>query len=213
MLYLGGGRSELRPGATPEGRTERPYIFYPANAYPHKNHPLLVRAFRQFKEQHPEQTAQLVMTGQRQPHLDEELARCRPEHGIFHLGFVSAEELDRLYRDCRAVFFPSLFEGFGIPIIEGMSYGKPIFCHRLPVFEELVGEKVRYFEATSEAPIITTLERIFDRDADLSVDLGAYEQVLRGLNWDNYGNTSSASSSELAAESTSEQSDSLQRAA
>lgn len=216
VLYLGGGRSELRPDAAPEGRTERPYLFYPANAYPHKNHVRLVRAFREFKEKHPEETAQLVMTGQRQPHLDEELSRCRPEHGIFHLGFVSSEELDRLYRDCRAVFFPSLFEGFGIPIIEGMSYGKPIFCHRLPVFEELVGEKVRYFDAGSEASIVPVLEKIFDREADLSVDLGAYTKVLKGLNWDSYGEHLWHEFQELAAESAtagSLQQDSLRRAA
>ena len=49
-------------------------------------------------------------------------------------------------RNCTALFYPSLFEGFGIPILEGISMQKPVFCSDLPVFREIVGDAVNYFD-------------------------------------------------------------------
>ncbi len=121
------------------------------------------------------------MTGQVYPHLAQELQDTDADIGIEHLGFVSTERKDELFRNCSAIVFPSLFEGFGIPIIEAMSYGKPVLCHRLPVFEELVGDAVTYFDGTSEEGILAGLENI-----PVAVDLNRYREIIGKLTWDRF---------------------------
>jgi glycosyltransferase involved in cell wall biosynthesis len=56
---------------------------------------------------------------------------------VIHLGFVSAELLDRIYAGAEAVVFPTRFEGFGLPVLEAVERRKKIVVSRLPIFDEL----------------------------------------------------------------------------
>ncbi len=185
VLYLGGG-GELVSDMTAVERENGGYLYYPANAYPHKNHVRLIRAFREFRQLHPEEPIRLVMTGQISPAVQQELSSVRREEGVEHLGFVSTERKEELFRGCRAVVFPSLFEGFGIPIIEGLQQGKRVLCHRLPVFEELVGDEVVYCDARSEEGLRGGLERLL-RSEDLPpIDAERRREILARLTWEEF---------------------------
>ena len=59
-------------------------------------------------------------------------------------GFVADADLLDLYRSASAVVFPSLFEGFGLPLVEALAVGARVVATRLPVFEELAGDSVQY---------------------------------------------------------------------
>lgn len=60
-------------------------------------------------------------------------------------GVVSEEEKTWLYRNCEAFLFPSVAEGFGLPVIEAMSYGKPVFCSNMTSLPEIGGPHAYYF--------------------------------------------------------------------
>jgi glycosyltransferase involved in cell wall biosynthesis len=61
-------------------------------------------------------------------------------------GYVSKEEASILYKNARIYVFPSLDEGFGIPILEALSFSIPVICSDIDVFKEVGGEYVEYFK-------------------------------------------------------------------
>jgi glycosyltransferase involved in cell wall biosynthesis len=160
-----------------------PYIFYPANAYHHKNHNRLIEAFEKFKFTFPEIKGSLILSGNPTPSLLRRIAKSNAREFISHKGFVPRPDLLELYQGCKALFFPSLFEGFGIPIVEAMKYEKPIFCSDLSVFRELIGDAPTYFNPNSIDEMVQIFKIIFEDMALLPVNLREYQLILKKLNW------------------------------
>lgn len=65
----------------------------------------------------------------------------------FLIGTISAEEKIWFYQHCKAFLFPSLFEGFGLPVIEAMMFGKPVFCAKKTSLPEIGGKYAFYWES------------------------------------------------------------------
>jgi glycosyltransferase involved in cell wall biosynthesis len=127
----------------------RDYLLYPANAWPHKNHRMLLAAFGLLLARQPRLDVDLVLTGAFGRAADE-LAAAAGGMGLRSrvrwLGFVPDDDLAALYQGCRMVVFPSLYEGFGIPVLEAMSFGKPVACSAVTSVPEVGGDAVRYFD-------------------------------------------------------------------
>jgi glycosyltransferase involved in cell wall biosynthesis len=100
---------------------------------PRKNLPALVAAFALLRRRHPELTLALAgLEGwEREPLAAE---------GVRLLGFVSDDELARLYRGASAFAYPSRFEGFGIPVVEALASGVPTVSSSHPSLDEASGE-------------------------------------------------------------------------
>jgi glycosyltransferase involved in cell wall biosynthesis len=77
---------------------------------------------------------------------------------------VSDEELAGFYQDCRALIFPSLKEGFGLPALEALACGAPVILSRIPVFEELFGPAAIFFEPGNQASFLKSLESLEKMD-------------------------------------------------
>jgi glycosyltransferase involved in cell wall biosynthesis len=116
---------------------------------PHKNQGLLLRAL-----EHLDPDVVVVLAGHAEPY-EEELralaARLGAQDRVRFLEFVPDAELEGLWRlaDCAA--FPTLGEGFGLPVLEAMARGVPVACSDLPVLREVGGEVAHYF--TPDDPV------------------------------------------------------------
>jgi glycosyltransferase involved in cell wall biosynthesis len=120
----------------------RPYCLYPANLWPHKNHARLLEAFRE----QPDPDTRLVLTGQRERRgrwLDERVRALGLEGRVSHLGHVADRAMPTLYRQAEMLVFPSLYEGFGVPVIEAMASGCPVVCSHAAALREVCGEAGR----------------------------------------------------------------------
>jgi glycosyltransferase involved in cell wall biosynthesis len=179
-IYLGINLEKISIRAE---EVKTPYIFYPANAYPHKNHDRLIEAFEKFKSTFPEINGNLILSGNPTPSLLRRIAKSDASEFICHEGFVSRADLLELYQGCKALFFPSLFEGFGIPIIEAMKHKKPVFCSDLSVFRELIGNVATYFNPNSIEEMVQNFKIIFENMAPRPVNLEEYQLILKKLNW------------------------------
>jgi glycosyltransferase involved in cell wall biosynthesis len=132
------------------------FIFYPANAWPHKNHGRLVEAFKILRKLFP--TLSLIFTGdQGQGAEIRRLIFDTP--GVEHLGYVSAEKLQELMRSAKCLVFPSLYEGFGMPVIEALRFGTPVACSNTTSLPEVGGEAAEYFDPSDAAQIALAVER------------------------------------------------------
>ena len=136
------GIDDLRDDEATSGRAPsdlaRPYLYYPAATYPHKNHATLLRTFAALRRDGLAE--RLVFTGQQTrewSRLRRLVRDLRLEGDVAHLGFVSAERLGTVYAGAEAVVIPSLFEGFGLPVFEAVARGKKVVVSRLPVFDEI----------------------------------------------------------------------------
>ena len=159
VVHLGLDHDRFRPG--PEAR--EPFLLYPANPWPHKNHELLFAAFRKLRRERPE--LRLVLTGTG-------LERLSPPDGVEIRGRVPAHELASLYRRASALVFPSLYEGFGQPPLEAMASGCPVACSTAGALPEICGKAARYFDPTSVDEIV---------EAVLTVLANPQPLVERGL--------------------------------
>ena len=145
------------------GINQRPYMFYPANFWPHKNHRMLLTAFNIFLSRHPEYELDLVFTGALDK-LQEDLKNAVKSIGlserVHFLGFVSREQLAAVWEGCEFLIFPSLYEGFGIPLLEAMAFGKPVVCSNTTSLPEVGGEAALYFDPRNPAEIVKCIEQI-----------------------------------------------------
>ncbi len=127
-------RPGLGPGFAPEGpRTElgAPYVLGVGTLEPRKNLQRLVEAWRLLGGD-----LHLALAGGEGWGEQPELA----DPGIHVLGFVADAELPALYRGAQAFVYPSLFEGFGIPVIEAMACGTPVVASAHPSLDEACGD-------------------------------------------------------------------------
>jgi glycosyltransferase involved in cell wall biosynthesis len=75
-------------------------------------------------------------------------------------GYLSEAELAALLSGCRALIFPSLYEGFGMPVIEAMAAGKPVLCSTVASLPEVAGDAALFFDPRMPAEIAGAIERI-----------------------------------------------------
>jgi glycosyltransferase involved in cell wall biosynthesis len=119
----------------------RDYLLSIGTDYPHKNLLRLLQAFSKVKEEL--EGAALVLVGERyhgrpQPAFDSLLKRSAPR--VLHLGHVSDEDLRVLYHNARALVYPSLHEGSGLPVLEAMLCCVPVIASNAAGIPELTGQ-------------------------------------------------------------------------
>jgi glycosyltransferase involved in cell wall biosynthesis len=148
-IHLGLDHDVFRPGDEPR----EPFLLYPANPWPHKNHGRLFEALRLVRRQHPE--IRLVLTGTG-------LERLETPEAVEVKGRVPREELASLYRRASAVVFPSLYEGFGQPPLEAMASGTPVASSTAGSLPEVCGDAARYFDPTSVEEMAEAVLTVLD---------------------------------------------------
>jgi len=142
---------------------EGPFFFYPANLWKHKNHETLLRAYRLYRERAGEEAWNLVLTF----HEDSravEIRQLAEELGIagnLHLpGYVPEAGLRALWQSAGALVFPSLHEGFGIPLVEAMRYGVPIITGWDFSLKEIAGDACYRIDARNPESIAGALLKV-----------------------------------------------------
>jgi len=142
-----------------EGR----FLLYPSNFWPHKNHLMLLTVFGMYKTRHPESDLRLVLTGvpdARMERLQYAAQRMGLAERVIFPGYVSDEELAVLLQSCLALIFPSLFEGFGMPILEAMAFNRPVLCSNTTSIPEIAGEAALFFDPKKPKEILNAIENI-----------------------------------------------------
>jgi glycosyltransferase involved in cell wall biosynthesis len=127
----------------------RPYILYASRIeYPIKNHVRLIEAFGIFKER-TRYPHRLVLAGRESHRADrvmEAAAASKYRNDIFFTGHFPSESLPELYSGADIVVFPSMYEGFGLGVLEAMASGVPVACARAASLPEAADHAALYFD-------------------------------------------------------------------
>jgi glycosyltransferase involved in cell wall biosynthesis len=118
------------------------YVFFPAHTWYHKNHRAAVAALRILRDKHG-LTPQLVCSGgarEAQPLIEKLVAEAGLEKQVRFLGYCPQDDVPVFYRHAHCLLYPSLFEGFGMPVLEAMSSGCPVVCSNTSSLPEIAGD-------------------------------------------------------------------------
>jgi glycosyltransferase involved in cell wall biosynthesis len=176
VTYCGVDRDRFRPaeaGVTPPPGTPDRYLYCPANTWPHKNHPRLIEALALLRDRGIR--IPLLLSGaEKHGHaaLADAITRHRLADQVTWLGYVSAADLVRYYQHATAVVFPTLHEGFGLPVLEAMACGCPVACSATTATGEIAGDGAVTFDPTSVEAIADAVGRV--------VQDAGYRELLAG---------------------------------
>ena len=139
-----------------------PFFFYPANFWIHKNHETLLVAYQIYLAQTAGKRSHwsLFLTGfpdERMGVLQQIAADLGIAGQVKFLGHVPEQELAKLYSTASCLVFPSLHEGYGIPIAEAMSFGVPIICGKNSSIPEIAGDAAYYEEMRNPSKLAEAL--------------------------------------------------------
>jgi glycosyltransferase involved in cell wall biosynthesis len=105
------------------------------------------------------------------------------EDRVRRIDSVDDETLCRLYNQAEAFVYPSLYEGFGLPLLEAAACGCPIVASRIPSTEEIAGDVPIYFEPTDAESLAAALERAISEGRSSERREGGFRQITR-YSWD-----------------------------
>ena len=150
-----------RPDAVKSG-DRRPYLLHVGQAYPHKNLGLLIQAFASVAAFVPD--VQLVLAGKPHPAESPRLAALVQDLGLSERvrfrTYVPVAELPDLYRGALAFVYPSLWEGFGLPVLEAMACGTPVITSLGSGTEEVASDAALLVNPTNGVELEDALLRV-----------------------------------------------------
>lgn len=138
-----------------------PYALYVGINKPSKNLGRLIEAWRRVRGEAVDRSATLVLAGPWDPRYPLALGE-----GVRHLGMVPEEVLPALYTGARLFVFPSLWEGFGLPVLEAMACGVPVACSDIPALREVGGAAARFFDPREVTAMARVLAEAWARAED-----------------------------------------------
>lgn len=181
VVVVGNGVSR---SFSPEGECAElgfPYLFYIGNRKPHKN---LFRLMEAFHQAQISGDVRLVVSGVADATWSKVVAALGLGDRVFFAGDIPEDDLPSYYRGALALVFPSLFEGFGLPVIEAMACGTPVLTSNTTSLPEVAGSAALYCDPLSVNSISTGIERIVgDRDARARFRILGLERA-RSFSWD-----------------------------
>lgn len=148
------------------------YILYPANAWPHKNHATLFRALAAYEAGFGDPPP-VVLAGAHDVggvKLDREAASAGVGQGVRRIGYVKAGDMPFLFDGAAMLVFPSLYEGFGIPVVEAFRRGVPVIAANGTSLPEIAGDAAILVDPLDHEGLAEAMHRVLS-DERLAGDL------------------------------------------
>jgi glycosyltransferase involved in cell wall biosynthesis len=171
------------------GLAPQRYLLHVGVQEKRKNLPRLIRAFARLAPDYPD--VKLVLIGPIGPkaNLDDsaeirgEIRRLSLAERVMLPGYVPAPDLPRLYQGALALVFPSLHEGFGIPVLEAFASGTAVGCSDTDVLREVAGDAARFFEPEQEEDLSRVLGE-FLADPEMRKELAERGRIrVQDFSW------------------------------
>ena len=166
-MYRPRERGDIAAVLARHGLEDSAYLLVVATLEPRKNLARLVRAYAALptatKARHP-----LVIVGARgwlNHELEKTLAPLEASGAVRRLGYVGEDELPQIYAGAHAFAFPSLYEGFGLPVLEAMASGVPVLTSNISSLPEVAGDAALTVDPTDEDALREGLARVLDDSA------------------------------------------------
>jgi glycosyltransferase involved in cell wall biosynthesis len=136
------------------------YLISVGTLHPRKNYARLIEASARLPAEY-----ELVMVGKKGWHYDSILARAHAwgmTQRVKFLEYAPLQDLPALYAGARLAVFPSLYEGFGFPVLEAQACETPLVCSNASSLPEVAGDGAEYFDPTDVFDMVRALRRVLE---------------------------------------------------
>ncbi len=150
-----------------------------------KNCVNLVEAFARFLKEYPDW--KLVLAGKDGVGADKihaKIAELKLEESVIRPGYITEKEKDFLYHHCRLVTFPSFYEGFGLPILEGFAFRKPVLTSKTTSMPEVGGDAAYYVDPEKVPEISVGMKRLVSDGMLVNQMINKGEEQLKKFSWE-----------------------------
>jgi glycosyltransferase involved in cell wall biosynthesis len=147
---------------------QQPFLFFPGHTWKHKNHRVVIAAMAILRDRFGI-SAPLICTGgtrEAQPALEKQIEETGLRGQVRFLGYCPHGDLPALYRQAGCLVFPSLFEGFGIPVLEAMASGCPVVCSNTTSLPEIAGDAALLVDPADPESLAVAIRTVLS-DLDL----------------------------------------------
>lgn len=162
VVVVGNGVSPSFHSRVESFSANRPYILTVSNRRAHKNE---IKALQAYANSRLVKTHNYIFTGLVSPELASELNRLRITDNVLFTGKISDDELATIYKGAALLFFPSLYEGFGLPVIEAMACGTPVITSNSTSLCEIAGDAALLVDPQNIDEMAASLEKMVDSES------------------------------------------------
>ena len=191
VTHLGVDHDMFSPQSSPDAKAIRDiynlparFLLYAASLLPHKNHERLLRAFAIVLMQIP--GLRLVLIGTRdhgEAKLRQKIQSMGLEKGVVLLGWLPFDHVPSVYRSCDVFVYPTLHEGFGLPVIEAMACGTPVVCSRIEPLIEIAGDAALLVDPHDPVAIAESITAAVKDEATRKLLIGKGLERARQFTW------------------------------
>ena len=169
---------------------ERPVLLYAGGIDPRKNVLMLLRVFAEVLKQRLGARPVLALVGAYEqddcfPELKAEIDRLEISGDVRLLGFLKEADLPGLYRAAHVKLFPSLYEGFGLPVLEAMASGLPVIASNNSSIPEVAGNGALLLDAEDERAWVQAIVSVLLNETRQGQLSAAGKTQARRFTWDN----------------------------
>jgi glycosyltransferase involved in cell wall biosynthesis len=184
-----GVSSKFKPYPFPTIVTDEKYILYIGGFDPRKNMFRAIDAFsiflKKYNEENIDYKLYLVckLNDESRKELEEYAKKQGVKDSLVLTGFVEDKELLKLYQKARCFFFPSLYEGFGLPVLEALASGLPVACADNSSLPEVAKDYAHYFNAYDSNDMAKSLQKTLQESMSLEDRIKRYNYASQ-YTWD-----------------------------
>lgn len=173
---------QLPPDYTPEDR--RRFLFFAGNSEPRKNLILLIKSLELLFDKGIIVPLHIAgPDGWKNREFVHYCQKSRIRNQIKHIGYCFDETLVKEYISCKAFIYPSLYEGFGLPVLEALCCDCLVLTSRGTVMQEIAGDCALYFDPYDQKDIARTIECVYSEQFDRKKILRNKNHVLKKYSW------------------------------
>ena len=161
------------------------FLFFPGNMEPRKNLSLLIKALELINEK---QGISIPLhlsgpSGWKNRSLFTLLENSPIKHLVTHLGYLSEEDLRKEYLTCKALIYPSIYEGFGLPVLEALTLDCPVLTSKNTVMEEIAGNAALYFNPNDVESMAETIKLLYSPSFERTTYLRNRNEIVARYSW------------------------------
>jgi glycosyltransferase involved in cell wall biosynthesis len=162
------------------------YLLYTGSIHPRKNLTNLLRAFSIFKKRQ-QSNWKLVLAGRlawKYEHFTKSLASYKYRDDVMLTGYLEETELAKLTASAYALVYPSVWEGFGVPVLEAMKSHVPVITSANSSMQEIAGDAALYFDPSDHADMANKIMLLYKDEPLRSRLIEKGKEKVQAYNWD-----------------------------
>ncbi len=199
IMYLGAddvftpkSQDEIEKSLKKYNVPNKPYLLCVSEANPRKNFAHVIKSFVKYLEKSKDKNLNLVIVGKKLPHYDytkDGVNLDKYKNRIIITGYVDDADLPNLYSGAKIFMYPSLYEGFGLPVLEAMKSGVPVITADNSSLPEVGGNAVLYVSGFDEDETSEAISKLLNDESLIKALKSKEAKQVKLFSWDNAVNT------------------------